>query len=224
MISIAIDGPAGAGKSTLARRLAKHMNYIYVDTGALYRAVGLKLIRNNISCDDILSVEEMLKSTEVDIRFENGEQVVVLDGENVNDFIRTPEVSMMASSCSALGVVRAFLLEMQRGLAKRNSVVMDGRDIGTVVLPSAEVKIFLTASAEARAKRRHIELIEKGQQVDFDNVLKDIIQRDYQDMNRDIAPLKQAEDAVLVDTTEVDLEGSFKLLLNAVENKIKGGK
>lgn len=224
MISIAIDGPAGAGKSTLARRLAKHMNYIYVDTGALYRAVGFKLIKNNISCDDTSSVEDMLKSTEVDIRFENGEQVVVLDGENVNAFIRTPEVSMMASSCSALGVVRAFLLEMQRGLAKRNSVVMDGRDIGTVVLPDAEVKIFLTASAEARAKRRYDELIEKGQQVEFDNVLKDIIQRDYQDMNRDIAPLKQAEDAVLVDTTEVDLEGSFKLLLNAVENKIKGGK
>lgn len=224
MISIAIDGPAGAGKSTLARRLAKHMNYIYVDTGALYRAIGLKFIKNNISCDDAASVEDMLKSTELDIRFENGEQVVVLDGENVNAFIRTPEVSMMASSCSALGVVRAFLLEMQRGLAKRNSVVMDGRDIGTVVLPDAEVKIFLTASAEARAKRRYDELIEKGQQVDFENVLKDIIQRDYQDMNRDIAPLKQADDADLVDTTEVDLEGSFELLLNTVENKIKGGK
>ena len=166
----------------------------------------------------------MLKSTELDIRFEGGEQVVVLDGENVNSLIRTPEVSMMASSSSALPVVRAFLLDMQRGLAKRNSVVMDGRDIGTVVLPDAEVKIFLTASPVARAKRRYNELIEKGQQVDFDTVLKDIEQRDYQDSHRAIAPLKQADDAALVDTTEVDLEGSFKLLLSTIENKIKAGK
>lgn len=224
MIAIAIDGPAGAGKSTLARRVAKHMNFIYVDTGALYRAVGLKMIRMGISCDEISKVEEMLKSTELDIRFEGGEQVVVLDGENVNSLIRTPEVSMMASSSSALPVVRAFLLDMQRGLAKRNSVVMDGRDIGTVVLPDAEVKIFLTASPVARAKRRYNELIEKGQQVDFDTVLKDIEQRDYQDSHRAIAPLKQADDAALVDTTEVDLEGSFKLLLSTIENKIKAGK
>jgi len=199
MIAIAIDGPAGAGKSTLARRVAKHMNFIYVDTGALYRAVGLKMIRMDISCDEISKVEEMLKSTELDIRFEGGEQVVVLDGENVNSLIRTPEVSMMASSSSALPVVRAFLLDMQRGLAKRNSVVMDGRDIGTVVLPDAEVKIFLTASPVARAKRRYNELIEKGQLVDFDSVLKDIEQRDYQDSHRAIAPLKQADDAALVD-------------------------
>ncbi len=224
MIAIAIDGPAGAGKSTLARRVAKHMNFIYVDTGALYRAVGLKMIRMGISCDEISKVEEMLKSTELDIRFEGGEQVVVLDGENVNSLIRTPEVSMMASSSSALPIVRAFLLDMQRALAKRNSVVMDGRDIGTVVLPDAEVKIFLTASPVARAKRRYNELIEKGQQVDFDSVLKDIEQRDYQDSHRAIAPLKQADDAALVDTTEADLEGSFKLLLSTIENKIKAGK
>lgn len=222
MIAIAIDGPAGAGKSTLARRLAKHLNYIYVDTGALYRALGLKLLQQGIQTEDVPGVETMLKTTELDIRFENGEQVVLLDGNNVNDSIRTPEVSMMASACSALPAVRAFLLDMQRGLARRNNVVMDGRDIGTVVLPDATVKIFLTASALARAERRYKELIEKGQQVDLDQVLADIEQRDYQDSHREIAPLKQAEDAVLVDTTEVDLEGSFDLLLGAVQENTKG--
>ncbi|MEE1025646.1 MAG: (d)CMP kinase [Acutalibacteraceae bacterium] len=217
MVAVAIDGPAGAGKSTLARRLAKHKGFIYVDTGALYRAIGLKLLRKNISCKDEAEVEKMLSSTELDIRFADGEQVVMLDNENVNRLIRTPEVSMMASKCSAFGVVRAFLLDMQRNLAKRNSVVMDGRDIGTVVLPNAKVKIFLTASALARAKRRYNELLEKGTNVDLDSVLKDIEQRDYNDSHREIAPLKQAEDAVLVDTTELDLEQSFELLLKTVD-------
>lgn len=216
MVAVAIDGPAGAGKSTLARRLAKHKGFIYVDTGALYRAIGLKLLRNNISSKDTAEVEKMLSSTELDICFADGEQVVMLDNENVNGFIRTPEVSMMASECSALGVVRDFLLDMQRNLAKRNSVVMDGRDIGTVVLPNAKVKIFLTASALARAKRRYNELLEKGANVDLDSVLKDIEQRDYNDSHREIAPLKQAEDATLVDTTELDLEQSFELLLKTV--------
>lgn len=217
MISIAIDGPAGAGKSTLARRLAKSMGYIYVDTGALYRAVGLKMIKNKVLCENLSDVEKMLKTTELDIKYEGSEQVVLLDGENVNNQIRTPEVSMMASDCSALPQVRAFLLEMQRALAKRNSVVMDGRDIGTVVLPDAKVKIFLTASAKARAQRRYLELIEKGQQVTLEEVLADIEKRDYNDSHREIAPLKQAEDAALVDTTEIDLEDSFKLLLKTVE-------
>ena len=216
MVAVAIDGPAGAGKSTLARRLAKHKGFIYVDTGALYRAIGLKLLRNNISSKDTAEVEKMLSSTELDIRFLDGEQVVMLDNENVNGLIRTPEVSMMASECSALGVVRDFLLDMQRNLAKRNSVVMDGRDIGTVVLPNAKVKIFLTASALARAKRRYNELLEKGANVDLDSVLKDIEERDYNDSHREIAPLKQAEDATLVDTTELDLEQSFELLLKTV--------
>ena len=216
MVAVAIDGPAGAGKSTLARRLAKHKGFIYVDTGALYRAIGLKLLRNNISCKDEEEVKRILSSTELDIHFAGGEQVVRLDNENVNGFIRTPEVSMMASECSALGVVRDFLLDMQRNLAKRNSVVMDGRDIGTVVLPNAKVKIFLTASALARAKRRYNELLEKGANVDLDSVLKDIEQRDYNDSHREIAPLKQAEDATLVDTTELDLEQSFELLLKTV--------
>ena len=222
MISIAIDGPAGAGKSTLARRLAKHLNYIYVDTGALYRALGLKLLQNGIQVDDLAAVERILGNTALDIQFQEGEQVVLLDGTNVNGLIRTPEVSMMASACSALPVVRAFLLEMQRGLARRNDVVMDGRDIGTVVLPDATVKIFLTASAMARAERRYKELIEKGQSVELTQVLADIEQRDYQDSHREIAPLKQADDAVLVDTTEVDLEGSFDLLLRAVQENQKG--
>lgn len=222
MISIAIDGPAGAGKSTLARRLAKHLNYIYVDTGALYRALGLKLLQNGIQVDDLAAVERILDNTALDIQFQEGEQVVLLDGTNVNGLIRTPEVSMMASACSALPVVRAFLLEMQRGLARRNDVVMDGRDIGTVVLPDATVKIFLTASAMARAERRYKELIEKGQSVELTQVLADIEQRDYQDSHREIAPLKQADDAVLVDTTEVDLEGSFDLLLRAVQENQKG--
>lgn len=216
MVAVAIDGPAGAGKSTLARRLAKHKGFIYVDTGALYRAIGLKLLRNNISSKDTAEVEKMLSSTELDIRFADGEQVVMLDNENVNGLIRTPEVSMMASECSALGVVRDFLLDMQRNLAKRNSVVMDGRDIGTVVLPNAKVKIFLTASALARAKRRYNELLEKGTNIDLDSVLKDIEQRDYNDSHREIAPLMQAEDATLVDTTELDLEQSFELLLKTV--------
>ena len=217
MIAVAIDGPAGAGKSTLARRLAKHKGFIYVDTGALYRAIGLKMLRNNISCNDLAAVENLLASTELDIRFVDGEQVVMLDNENVNGLIRTPEVSMMASDCSALPVVRAFLLDMQRNLAKRNSVVMDGRDIGTVVLPDAKVKIFLTASSLARAKRRFNELVEKGQDVVLEDVLKDIEQRDYNDSHRAIAPLKQADDAALVDTTELDLEQSFELLLKTVD-------
>lgn len=222
MIAVAIDGPAGAGKSTLARRLAKHKGFIYVDTGALYRAIGLKLLRNNISCKDEKAVEEILNSTELDIRFIDGEQVVMLDNENVNGLIRTPEVSMMASDCSALPKVRAFLLDMQRNLAKRNSVVMDGRDIGTVVLPDAKVKIFLTASPLARAKRRFNELVEKGQDVVLEDVLKDIEQRDYNDSHRAIAPLKQAEDAALVDTTDLDLDESFKLLLKTVDTLAEG--
>ena len=218
MVAVAIDGPAGAGKSTLARRLAKHKGFIYVDTGALYRAIGLKMLKNGVECDDESAVEKLLSSTELDIKFIDGEQVVMLDNENVNGFIRTPEVSMMASKCSALPVVRAFLLDMQRNLAKRNSVVMDGRDIGTVVLPDAKVKIFLTASALARAKRRFNELVEKGITAELEDVLKDIEQRDYNDSHRAIAPLKQAEDAVLVDTTELDFEQSFELLLKTVES------
>lgn len=220
MISVAIDGPAGAGKSTLSRKTAKELGFIYVDTGALYRAVGLKF--SNLGFDTELNcdTEGILKDTTVDIRFVDGEQRVFLDGNDVSDSIRTPTASMMASAVSAKPTVRAFLLEMQRKLARENNVVMDGRDIGTVVLPNATVKIYLTASAKARAERRYKELIEKGTTVTFDEVYDDMVKRDYNDMNREIAPLKAAEDAVVADTTECSLEQSLELLLNIVKERI----
>ena len=217
MISIAIDGPAGAGKSTLSRKLAENLGFIYVDTGALYRTVGLKF--SNAGADTTLDcdIEGILSQTTVDIRFVNGEQRVFLDGNDVSDDIRTPTASMMASAVSAKPPVRAFLLEMQRKLATKNNVVMDGRDIGTVVLPDATVKIYLTASAEARANRRYKELIEKGTTVTYKEVYDDMVQRDYNDMNREIAPLKQADDAVLADTSDCNLEESLELLLKIVK-------
>lgn len=222
MISIAIDGPAGAGKSSLARAAAKELGYIYVDTGALYRTLGLKLMNNGISTDDSAAVEALLNETNVDLRFVDGEQHVFLDGADVSDKIRTPEVSMAASRCSALPVVRAFLLEKQRDLAKNNNVLMDGRDIGTVVLPNATVKIFLTASAEERAQRRYLELCEKGQKVEYKDVYDDMVKRDYEDSHREIAPLKPAEDSVTVDTTGKNLEESRALLLNVIRERLDG--
>jgi cytidylate kinase len=224
MISVAIDGPAGAGKSTLSRRLAESLGYIYVDTGAMYRAVGLKLIRNGVDCSDETKVSKVLETTKVEIAYEDGAQIVLLDGENVNGLIRTPEVSMMASKCSALPVVRAFLLNMQRNLAKENNVVMDGRDIGTVVLPNAQVKIFLTASVEARSKRRYDELVLKGENVTLEEVTADVIKRDYNDTNREIAPLKPSETSVIVDTTEINFEDSLELLKKTVKNVLEGAK
>ena len=222
MISVAIDGPAGAGKSSLARAAAKELGFIYVDTGALYRTLGLKLMNNGISTDDVVAVEALLNETNVDLRFVDGEQHVFLDGEDVSDKIRTPEVSMAASRCSALPVVRAFLLEKQRDLAKHNNVLMDGRDIGTVVLPNATVKIFLTASAEERAQRRYLELCEKGQKVEYKDVYDDMVKRDYEDSHREIAPLKPAEDSVTVDTTGKNLEESRALLLNVIRERLDG--
>lgn len=222
MIAVAIDGPAGAGKSTLSRRLAEALGYIYVDTGALYRAVGLKLSRKGCDCEDVNLVEEILHDTKLDIRYEDGVQVVLLDGENVNGLIRTPEASMMASKCSALPIVRAFLLDMQRNLAKTQNVVMDGRDIGTVVLPNAQVKIFLTASVKARSERRYKELIEKGEKVTFEEVMADVEKRDYNDSHRDIAPLKPAEGGVIVDTTELNFEQSLEALKNTVKTVLEG--
>lgn len=212
MINIAIDGPAGAGKSSLSRKLAANLGYIYVDTGALYRATGLKFSRLGFDTSLNGDIDAVLKTTVVDLKFVNGEQRVFLDGEDVSDFIRTPEASMMASAVSAIPSVRAFLLDMQRLLAKNNNVVMDGRDIGTVVLPDADVKIFLTADVEERAKRRLLELEEKGQKVSFDEVLADMKQRDYNDSHREIAPLRQADDAVLADTTKLNLAESLELL------------
>ena len=220
MISVAIDGPAGAGKSTLSRKTAEELGFIYVDTGALYRAVGLKFSNAGYNTELNCDIEQVLKTTTVDIRFVNGEQRVFLDGEDVSDGIRTPNASMMASAVSAKPAVRAFLLEMQRKLARENNVVMDGRDIGTVVLPDATVKIYLTATAKARAERRYKELIQKGTAVTFEEVYDDMVKRDYNDMHREIAPLKQAEDAVLADTTECDLDGSLELILKIIRERI----
>ena len=220
MISVAIDGPAGAGKSTLSRRTAKELGFIYVDTGALYRAVGLKFSKLGFDTELNCNIEDILKDTIVDIRFVDGEQRVFLDVDDVSDGIRTPTASMMASAVSAKPPVRDFLLEMQRKLARENNVVMDGRDIGTVVLPNATVKIYLTASAKARAERRYKELLEKGTTVTFEEVYDDMVKRDYNDMNREIAPLKAADDAILADTTECDLEGSLELLLNIIKERI----
>ncbi len=217
MISIAIDGPAGAGKSTLSRKTAENLGFIYVDTGALYRTVGLKFSMSGADTSLDCDIEGILAQTTVDIRFVDGEQRVFLDGKDVSNEIRTPAASMMASAVSAKPPVRAFLLDMQRKLARENNVVMDGRDIGTVVLPDATVKIYLTASAKARAERRYKELLEKGTEVTFKEVYDDMVQRDYNDMNRDIAPLKQADDAVLADTTECNLQESLDLLLKIIK-------
>ena len=224
MISVAIDGPAGAGKSTLSRKVAEHFGFIYVDTGALYRAVGLKFSRMGADTELNCDIDGILSETQVDIRFVEGEQRVFLDGNDVSDLIINPEASIMASAVSAKPAVRAFLLEMQRKLARENNVVMDGRDIGTVVLPNAEVKIYLTASAEVRAKRRYDELIAKGQTVDYKDVYEDMLQRDYNDMNRATAPLKQADDAVLADTSDVDFDGSMQLLIDIVNKGIEAQK
>lgn len=220
MISVAIDGPAGAGKSTLSRKAAELLGFIYVDTGALYRTVGLKFSKKGFGTDLNCDIQSILDDTTVDIRFVEGEQRVFLDGEDVSDEIRTPTASMMASAVSAKGEVRAFLLEMQRKLARENNVLMDGRDIGTVVLPDATVKIFLTASAEDRAQRRYNELTEKGMNVTFKEVYDDMIKRDYNDSHREIAPLKQADDAVLADTTGFDQQESLRLILKIIKERI----
>ena len=220
MIAVAIDGPAGAGKSTIAKAVAKKLNFLYVDTGALYRATGLKFSRlgfdTSLECD----IEAVLKETEVTFKYIDGTQHVFLDGNDVSGEIRTPEASLMASAVSAKPPVRAFLLDMQRKIARENNVIMDGRDIGTVVLPDAKIKIFLTASAEERAKRRYKELIEKGENVTFDEVLKDIEKRDYNDSHREIAPLKPAEDSVYVDTSDLNLEESISTLIGIIESRI----
>lgn len=224
MISVAIDGPAGAGKSTLSRKLASHFGFIYVDTGAMYRAVGLKFSRSGIDTELNCDIEKILADTSVDIRFVGNEQRVFLDGEDVSDEIRTPEISMMASAVSAKPPVRAFLLNTQRNLAKNSDCLMDGRDIGTVVLPNATVKIYLTASAEDRAMRRYKELCEKGQTVEYKDVFDDMVKRDYNDMHRDIAPLKQADDAIVADTTGLEFEQSFALLIELIEKGIKANE
>lgn len=220
MISIAIDGPAGAGKSSLSRAAAKELGFLYADTGALYRTIGLYLLRQGVDIDTDLDWQSLLKELRVTIGFVEGEQHVYLNGEDVSALIRTPEVSMMASAASAKPPVRAHLLEMQRQLARENDVLMDGRDIGTVVLPDATVKIFLTASPEERARRRYAELIEKGQQVTYEDVYEDMVQRDYNDSHRAVAPLKPAEDSVIVDTTGLEIHESLALLLKTIRERM----
>lgn len=221
MISIALDGPAGAGKSSLAKAAAKKLGFIYVDTGALYRAVGLKFSRLGHTTELDCDIEEILKTTTVDIRFIGNEQHVFLDGEDVNALIRTPEISMMASAVSAKPPVRAFLLELQRKLARENNVLMDGRDIGTVVLPDATVKLFVTARPETRADRRYKELTEKGMQVDYDDILADIKTRDYNDSHRAAAPLKVAEGGIVFDTDDLSFEASLEKLLKIIDDEVK---
>ena len=205
-MQIAIDGPAGAGKSTIAKRLAKESGYIYVDTGAMYRAMALFLIRQGISADDRNSIESACENADITIKYIDGEQNVILNGENVNGLIRTQEVSNMASASSVNGKVRQKLVALQQKLAATEDVVMDGRDIGTVVLPDAEVKIFLTASSAVRAKRRYDELKSKGEDCDLDVIEKEIKERDERDMTREISPLKQADDAVVVDTSDMSID------------------
>lgn len=218
-INIAIDGPAGAGKSTLARSAAAALGFIYVDTGALYRTVGLYSIRKGYDTKDSEKVISTLPEIEIKLGFVGTEQRVFLNGEDVSEAIRTPEASMGASNVSAIPKVREFLFDLQKDIAKNNDCLMDGRDIGTVVLPDAQVKIFLTASPEIRAKRRYNELKEKGMDVNYDDVLDDIIKRDYQDSHREIAPLKAADDAVLLDTSDRDFDGNLNALLDIVKEK-----
>lgn len=221
MISIAVDGPAGAGKSTVSKGVAARFGFIYVDTGALYRTLSYGLLRDRVDIENDGKIAEFLKSAVVGIKYVNNEQRVFLNGEDVSDYIRTNEISMTTSKISAKPIVREFLLELQRKLARENNVIMDGRDIGTVVLPDATLKVYLTAAAEDRAERRYKELIERGENVKFEDILNDVNKRDYNDMHRDISPLKKADDAVTVDTTGNNLEESIELLSSVIKERIK---
>ena len=220
MINVAIDGPAGAGKSTIAKAAAKTLGFIYVDTGALYRTIALSAVR--CGADDNEKIINMLNDITVKLGFaDDGRQCVYLNGENVSSLIRTPEISMAASKVSAIPEVRAFLLDLQRDIARENNVIMDGRDIASVVLPNARPKIFLFASPECRADRRYKELIEKGEKVTYEDVLADVNQRDYQDSHRDIAPLKPTDESVMADTSELDLQQSIELIINIIKENMQ---
>lgn len=212
--NVAIDGPAGAGKSTIAKRVAKEKNYIYVDTGAMYRAMALYLLRQKIAPSDTEAIKKACTKADISIEYQNQEQVVLLNGENVNSLLRTEEVGNMASYSSAVPEVREKLVELQRKLAKTANVVMDGRDIGTVVLPDADLKIYLTASSHTRAKRRYLELTEKGETADLEQIEQDIIERDDRDMHREHSPLRQAEDAVFLDSSELTIEEVVERILS----------
>ena len=220
MISVAIDGPSGAGKSSLAKRLAKDLGYVYVDTGAMYRSIGLYAVRAGVDPKDEAAVTALLPQIKLAIRLVDGAQHIYLNGEDVSDAIRAENIGMAASAVSAHPPVRAFLLDTQRGLAADQNILMDGRDIGTVVLPNATVKIFLTASPEARATRRWKEYQQKGIDTPYEDVLADVKQRDYQDTHRAAAPLKQADDAVLLDTSELNFEQSFEAMKKIITEKV----
>lgn len=219
MINIAIDGPAGAGKSTIAKRVAKALSFIYVDTGAMYRAMALYLYRNGIDAEDREKIAAACGGAEISIEYRDGEQIVLLGEENVNPFLRTQEVSAMASKSSTVAEVRTRLVQLQQELGAKQNVVMDGRDIGTVVLPNAQVKIYLTASVEVRARRRFLELQEKGEKAVLEEIEAEISERDHRDMTREVSPLKQADDAVLVDTSEMTIEEVTAKILQIVREK-----
>ena len=221
MIAIAIDGPSGAGKSTIARSIAKQLGYIYVDTGALYRAIGLYGLRCGADTTSAQAMQPLLGQIDLRLEYQQGEQKVLLNGQDVSQAIRTQPVAMAASNVSAIGAVRQFLFDLQRQMAVEHNVVMDGRDIGTVVLPDAQIKIFLTASVKERARRRYEQLLAAGQPADLQVIEQEVAQRDYNDSHRAIAPLCQAPDAVLVDTTGNELEQSIELLTNLVKERLK---
>lgn len=218
-ISVAIDGPSGAGKSTVARAAAARLGFVYVDTGAMYRAIGLAVCRKGISGEDAAGIIAALPEIDVRLSYQDGAQHVLLCGEDVSDAIRTPEIAYYASKVSAVPEVRKFLLDVQRDMAKKGNILMDGRDIGTVILPDAPVKIFLTASAEKRAERRYLELCQKDRQLTRESVLHDIVERDRQDMTRAAAPLRQADDAVLLDTSDMTLDESIEAVLQIIQEK-----
>lgn len=219
MTAIAIDGPAGAGKSTIARALARKLGYIYVDTGALYRSIGLYCTEAGVPLEDKAAVTAALEQIRVELRYVDGVQRVLLNGRDVSEEIRRPEISLAASGVSAMDTVRAFLFDLQRNMALEHDVVMDGRDIGTVILPQAQVKIFLTATAEERAHRRHRELLEKGEQISYEQVYQDLLRRDEKDTTRAAAPLRPAEDAVLFNSTEYNLEETLCELKKIIREK-----
>lgn len=221
VVNIAIDGPAGAGKSSLSKAASAMLGYIYVDTGALYRTVGLHMLRRGIDTKDADAVSAALGDVRVSMRFIDGQQRVFLGDEDVSDAIRTPDASMAASNVSAFPPVRDFLFSLQRDIAAQNNCLMDGRDIGTVVLPDAKVKVFLTASSETRAERRCKELAEKGMPTPYEDVLADIIQRDYNDSHRAVAPLRQADDAVLLDTSDLDFNAALAALIDIIKEKVQ---
>ena len=212
--NIAIDGPAGAGKSTIAKLIAKELGYVYVDTGAMYRALAIHYLKQGLSPKETAKIKEACKSAEVTLQYEDGVQQVYLNGENVTSMLREEAVGNMASVSSAIGEVRAQLLELQREMARKSDVVMDGRDIGTNILPNADVKVYLTASVKERARRRYLELQEKGIACNLDEIAHDIEERDTRDMNREIAPLKQAEDAALVDSSDMSIEEVVQTIIN----------